>query len=186
MQSVSISGTAATVAGAAPLDKMISGGECRPLSAAPHLIRRRLQVSDYDKGYLELLSQLTTTTKIPRATFETIFWSTSGNDAPHCPYNTYVIEDTQKQRIIATASVFIEQKMIHGGGRVGHVEDVVVDSTYRGLALGLRTMEMLISCAREKGCYKIILDCSEKNVAFYEKLGFKQKEVEMALYFEPR
>lgn len=28
----------------------------------------------------------------------------------------------------------------------------------------------------------VILDCSEKNVPFYEKCGFKQKEVEMAWY----
>jgi len=32
------------------------------------------------------------------------------------------------------------------------------------------------------GCYKIILDCSEKNVPFYEKCGFKKKEVQMAFY----
>ena len=34
------------------------------------------------------------------------------------------------------------------------------------------------------GCYKLILDCSESNVKFYEKCGFKRKEIQMARYFE--
>jgi len=33
-----------------------------------------------------------------------------------------------------------------------------------------------------QGCYKIILDTSEKNVGFYQKSGFVTKEVQMALY----
>jgi len=32
------------------------------------------------------------------------------------------------------------------------------------------------------GCYKVILDCAEKNIGFYEKCGFKRKEVTMAWY----
>jgi glucosamine-phosphate N-acetyltransferase len=34
------------------------------------------------------------------------------------------------------------------------------------------------------GCYKVILDCSEKNVPFYEKCGFTVKEKQMVVYFE--
>lgn len=34
------------------------------------------------------------------------------------------------------------------------------------------------------GCYKIILDCSVKNVPFYQKCGFTEKEREMVLYYE--
>lgn len=33
------------------------------------------------------------------------------------------------------------------------------------------------------GCYKVILDCSVENKAFYEKCGFQQKSVQMAMYF---
>jgi glucosamine-phosphate N-acetyltransferase len=32
----------------------------------------------------------------------------------------------------------IEKKLIHGAGKVGHIEDVVVDETYRGKKLGQR------------------------------------------------
>lgn len=32
---------------------------------------------------------------------------------------------------------------------------------------------------QEAGCYKVILDCSEDNVPFYEKCGLTRKEVQM-------
>ena len=33
--------------------------------------------------------------------------------------------------------------------------------------------------AQSQGCYKVILDCADDNAAFYEKSGFKRKEVQM-------
>ena len=44
-------------------------------------------------------------------------------------------------------------------------------------------LKHLIRIAKEKfRCYKIILDCAEKNEKFYEKCGFVKKEIQMALY----
>lgn len=37
--------------------------------------------------------------------------------------------------------------------------------------------------AKEIGCYKVILDCSEGNVGFYERCGLVRKEVQMVKYF---
>lgn len=42
-----------------------------------------------------------------------------------------------------------------------------------------RVIEALVKLAEEAGCYKIILDCSEENVPFYEKCGLYKKEVQM-------
>ena len=44
-------------------------------------------------------------------------------------------------------------------------------------------IDQLKVTGRLMGCYKIILDCSVKNVPFYEKCGFVEKEREMALYY---
>lgn len=33
--------------------------------------------------------------------------------------------------------------------------------------------------SKESGCYKLILDCAEHNVAFYEKCGLTRKEIQM-------
>ncbi|EYU17479.1 hypothetical protein MIMGU_mgv1a016916mg [Erythranthe guttata] len=94
-----------------------------------------------------------------------------------------VIEDKDLGKIVATGSVFIEKKFIRNCGKVGHVEDVVVDSSVRGKKLGKKVIEFLSDYARGVGCYKVILDCSVDNVPFYERCGFKQKEVQMVKYF---
>lgn len=46
-------------------------------------------------------------------------------------------------------------------------------------ALLPRLIEALIESARGDGCYKVILDCAEGNVPFYEKAGLVRKEVQM-------
>lgn len=94
-----------------------------------------------------------------------------------------VIEDLSCSKVVGTASCIAERKFIRGCGKAGHIEDVVVDSEYRGLKLGARLVEALIGAAQEMGCYKVILDCAESNVEFYEKCGLTRKEVQMVKYF---
>ena len=55
--------------------------------------------------------------------------------------------DLDKGQIIATATLVVELKFIRGCSKCGHIEDVVVDSTYRGLRLGLRVIEALMAAA---------------------------------------
>ncbi|KAJ0492493.1 putative glucosamine-phosphate N-acetyltransferase transcription regulator GNAT family [Helianthus annuus] len=93
-----------------------------------------------------------------------------------------VIEDVASSKIVATRSVFIEKKFVRNCGKVGHIEDVVVDSSARGLQLGKKVVGFLADHARLTGCYKVILDCSADNKAFYEKCGFKEKEVQMVKF----
>ena len=42
-----------------------------------------------------------------------------------------------------------------------------------------RLIEAVIAAAREAGCYKVILDCSEANAPFYAKCGLHMKELHM-------
>jgi len=62
---------------------------------------------------------------------------------------------------------------------VGHIEDIAVAADQQGKKLGLRIIQALDSIAQHVGCYKSILDCSEKNQGFYEKCGFKLAGVQM-------
>ena len=78
----------------------------------------------------------------------------------------------------------IERKFIHENGLVGHIEDIVVHKEYRKMNFGLFIIEQLTYLGQVNGCYKILLDCSEKNVQFYEKCGYTRKGVEMARYIE--
>jgi hypothetical protein len=42
----------------------------------------------------------------------------------------------------------------------------------------------LLEQAQASGCYKVILDCAEHNVGYYEKCGLTRKEVQMVRYFD--
>ncbi|XP_041028773.1 glucosamine 6-phosphate N-acetyltransferase-like [Juglans microcarpa x Juglans regia] len=141
---------------------------------------RRLEISDKSKGFVELLRQLTVCDSISDKDFENRFREISslGDDHVIC-----VVEDESSGKIIATGSVFIEKKFLRNCGKVGHIEDVVVDSNARGMQLGKKVIGFLADHACSIGCYKVILDCSLENRAFYEKCGFKQKEIQMVKYF---
>ncbi|CAH9071674.1 unnamed protein product [Cuscuta epithymum] len=141
---------------------------------------RRLEILDKSKGFIELLQQLTVCDAVSDEKFKERFEEVAkyGDDHVIC-----VIEDVISGKIVATGSVFVERKFIRNCGKVGHIEDVVVDSGARGLQLGKRVVEFLTDHSASMGCYKVILDCSEENKPFYEKCGFKKKEVQMVKYF---
>jgi glucosamine-phosphate N-acetyltransferase len=65
-----------------------------------------------------------------------------------CQSRIASLADLDKKQIIATATLVVELKFIRGCGKCGHIEDVVVDSSYRGLRLGLRVIEALLSAAQ--------------------------------------
>ncbi|KAK6942590.1 GNAT domain [Dillenia turbinata] len=141
---------------------------------------RSLEISDYRKGFIQLLQQLTVCDSVSDEQFRERFeeLKASGDDHVIC-----VIEDGQSGKIIATGSVFVEKKFLRNCGKVGHIEDVVIDSNARGMQLGKKIVGFLTDHAHSRGCYKVILDCSVENRPFYEKCGFKQKEVQMVKYF---
>jgi len=145
------------------------------------LVLRRLELGDYQKGFLQLLAQLSDVGEVDQQAFTDRFRLLSSFN--EC-YHILVIEDISKQILVATATLFIELKFLHNCGKVGHVEDVVVDSRYRGLNLGFRIVEAVTKLADSLGCYKIILDCSVANVPFYQKLSYVEKERQMAKYFK--
>lgn len=96
-------------------------------------------------------------------------------------YHPHVITN-EAGKVIAAGTLFIEKKFIRNCGTCGHIEDIVVDSSQRGKNLGKILLKALKELAEQLGCYKIILDCEEGKVQFYEKCGFKEKGRQMAFY----
>ncbi|XP_042471605.1 glucosamine 6-phosphate N-acetyltransferase-like [Zingiber officinale] len=142
---------------------------------------RRLEISDNAKGFVDLLSQLSSaTTPLTDADFRARF----AELAALCDNHFVVVaEDRSSGRIVATGSVFVERKFLRGGGKVGHIEDVVVDSAFRGRHLGQRVVGFLRDYAKAAGCYKVILNNTTDLRSFYEKCGFTEKNIQMACYF---
>ncbi|XP_009611165.1 glucosamine 6-phosphate N-acetyltransferase [Nicotiana tabacum] len=141
---------------------------------------RKLEISDKEKGFIELLKQLTVCDSVTDEKFKERFEEITKYGDEHI---ICVIEDVKSGKIVATGSVFIEKKFVRNCGKAGHIEDVVVDSSTRGMQLGKKIVEYLANHAYSMGCYKVILDCTEGNRAFYEKCGFKKKEIQMVKYF---
>lgn len=73
--------------------------------------------------------------------------------------------------MISTATMIFENK-IRYKNLCCHIEDVAVDSSYRGLGYGKMIVNHCLEVAKEKDCYKVKLCCSDKNVSFYEQFGF--------------
>ena len=96
----------------------------------------------------------------------------------------YVLEDIAMGKIIGTITLLIEPKLIRNFGKVGHIEDVIIDAEYRGQGLGRVMIAHMIEASRNNRCYKCILNCSTGNEAFYQKCGFETKGLEMSMYFD--
>ncbi|KAI9190175.1 Glucosamine-phosphate N-acetyltransferase-like protein [Blastocladiella emersonii ATCC 22665] len=142
---------------------------------------RPLRAEDFDKGYVALLQQLTVVGDITKEQFaERYAYLEKHNDT----YYSLVIEDQNAGRVVGAGTLMVERKFIRNCGKVGHIEDIVVDGDQRGKKFGLRVIHALTHIAKETGCYKVILNCSKDNVGFYERTGFSLKEVEMALYIQ--
>ncbi|TPX38332.1 hypothetical protein SmJEL517_g00328 [Synchytrium microbalum] len=142
---------------------------------------RKLQLEDYDKGLLSNLAQLSTVGDASKAAFEEMFNYMQAHSDTYYPM---VVEELATGNIVGSGTVFIERKFLHGCGKAAHIEDVVVSSSMRGKSLGKHIIETLKNISKESGCYKVILDCAEHNVAFYEKCGFSMKGSQMACYFD--
>ncbi len=84
-------------------------------------------------------------------------------------------------KIVGTASLLIEPKFINSGGVVGHIEDVAVHQAYQQHGVGAKLVRHLLDVCRNEKCYKVILDCAEKVIPFYEKLGFHKWERAMRI-----
>lgn len=141
------------------------------------MIPRNIEYNDYFKGYLELLELLSCVEK------EKITYDNFKQFIDNLHENHLIIVIENNNKIIGTGTLLIENKIIHNMGKVGHIEDIVVNKNFRGKGIGKIIINYLNNISFNNNCYKTILDCSENNIIFYEKCGFNKKEIQMAKYF---
>tara|TARA_B100000029_G_scaffold302750_1_gene295574 strand:- start:227 stop:670 length:444 start_codon:yes stop_codon:yes gene_type:complete len=134
---------------------------------------REIQESDLEKGFLESLDNLKKASDLEENKAKNIL-KTILDDSNHI---IHVAELDGK--IVGSSTLLIEQKFIHRGGLVGHIEDVVVREGFERMQIGKLIVESLLEQAKKRGCYKTILDCKDDIKGFYEKIGFKYESNEM-------
>jgi len=137
------------------------------------LIIRKLRKEDLQNGFLTTLDSLKQASDIEAKKAEEIFEKINST-----PDYTIAVAELEG-KIVGATTLLIEQKFIHNGGLVGHIEDVVVDKNHQGQKIGEKIMKFLLDIANERGCYKTILDCTDDVKLFYEKMGFKQVASEL-------
>ena len=88
--------------------------------------------NDNLNDYINLISQLKPT-NINISQLKSILKS--------LPNNHKIFVLTYNDKIIGNITLLLEQKIIHDGKYVLHIEDVIIDSNYRGLNLGKKMLD---------------------------------------------
>ena len=133
---------------------------------------RLLEDKDY-QDYVELINQLSKIGEITQHDFE--FFVFTQHLLPST-YRFFVYELDGK--VVGCLTILLENKLAR---KSLHIEDVVTHSDFRGKGIASELIEHAKNYAIDNNCYKIILDCSSENVAFYNKVGFKETGVQMSI-----
>ena len=135
----------------------------------PEIEIREIEEDDLNKGFLETLDFLRNASGLDKNNAKEILKKIKQNP------NHIIHVAIDDKKIVGSATLFIEQKFIHDGGFVGHIEDVVVRKDYEGRGIGIKLVTSMLDRAKEKNCYKTILDCKDDVKQFYERIGFKHE-----------
>ena len=134
-----------------------------------NIIIREIQEADLEKGFLESLDNLKKASDLEINDARIILKKILGD-------SNHIIHIAELDgKIVGSTTLLIEQKFIHKGRFVGHIEDVVVKDGFERRQIGVKIVESLLDLAKKHGCYKTILDCKDDVKEFYEKIGFKHE-----------
>ena len=103
------------------------------------------------------------------------------NEKLHVNHQIIIIEENKN--ILGTGTLFIEDKMTYGGCKMGHIENILIDTNYRGKRLGERLVKYLLNVAKENKCYRVDLTCNKELEKFYIKNKFSTNSVSMSILF---
>ena len=139
---------------------------------------RPLEISDYEKGFFDVLAQLTSVEGTTKEKFVKRFNQVKKNP------NVKVLVGEKNGKIVCTGTLLVEEKFHNGCSNYGHIEDIAVDQSIRRTGVGKHVILTLLDEARKYGCYRVVLDCRDHNVPFYEACGLERVGNEMAILLE--
>jgi len=140
---------------------------------------RDIQLSDYNETKT-ILSFLTKQNEdFSFDSFTKLYSSLNSNHRIICCFYNDIEAETNT--LVGIGTILIEYKLIHNCSCVGHIEDVAVHEKYRNMNFGKKLIDKLVTIAKEKYAYKVILNCTEENAGFYKKCGFHESNIEMRI-----
>ncbi len=129
---------------------------------------RELEEKDIFRGFLTSLDSLKKASDLNEDKAKDVFNKIKSN--PNHLVFVVILDD----KVVGATTLLIEPKFIHLGGKVGHIEDVVISKEFQGSGIGEKLINFVLDYAKKNDCYKTILDCSDDVKPFYEKIGFKK------------
>ena len=120
---------------------------------------------------LELYKQLNSDDIISETTAKNIWKNIEKQDIKY-----FIAKENGK--IIASCYICIIPNLTRDGKSIGFIENVITDIKYRKKGIGKTIMENAIKYAKEKNCYKVLLQSGNKRSdthPFYESIGFDGK-----------
>jgi len=133
-----------------------------------------LNLNEIKDDYINLLKHLTDAPDMPLATFV--------NNIHDIHQRGKIIVCIIDNKIIGTGTIIYETKLIHGGKKVGHIEDLVVNPEHRSQGIASQILKRLVEDSIKNDCYKVILDCNYNMIDFYERNGFTHKNAQMTYH----
>ena len=91
-----------------------------------------------------------------------------------------VVDD--EDALIASACLYLQPRLYRDRGTSGAVEDFAVMPEHHSRGVGRCLLDALKRVARERGLYKLTLQCRPDVAAFYEACGYRSTQRAMGLY----
>ena len=125
--------------------------------------------SEHYKYIFNILSELT---DAPKLTYEEYILFIKNLKDNHHIY-VYLKDDIP----VGTITLLLENKLIHSGKSVGHIEDLVVKKEYNKQGIAKNLINHCINISKENNCYKVILDCNSDLEKYYNKSNFSKNGI---------
>lgn len=135
------------------------------------IIIRKVQPNDFN-SFFKLINDFRETSFTVEQFEDTLHTINKNSDIIVLEYNN---------ELIGTGTIIYEYKFIFNICCLAHIEDVCIKKEFRNKGLGIFLINELIKLAEIKKCYKITLDCSDSNIAFYEKCKFEKRGNQMSM-----
>lgn len=142
------------------------------VAISENIVIREIEGGDYN-GYMNIMYEFANY-KYTISYDEFISYIETMNN-----FNKILVVYSRKQERIIGAGTIFKLSKLHNNP-VGQIEDFIITENYRHLGIGHLLSDKLVNIGKFVfKCYKIVLNCQEKNIGFYEDCNFCKESVQM-------